>query len=193
MVSTEGQSQKAMAANNNRIEQQCRAKRMRMTAQRRLVARVLAEAHDHPDVMELRHRISRRRDTHVSLATLYRTLKLLTEAGIIERHYFRDNRARYEGAPTTHHDHLIDLVSGRVMDFRSEEIERLIAETASHLGYELVAHRLELYAVPINVEIKGKNLLLRQQGGQKRLHEGPPRAISPMRRPITQNVPDRIS
>ena len=149
MVSTEDQSQTLVVANNNWIEQQCRARRMRMTPQRRLVACVLAEAYDHPDVMELRRRISHRRDIRVSLATLYRTLKLLTEAGIIERHSFGGSRARYEGTPTTHHDHLIDLVSGKVVNFQSDEIERLIAETASHLGYELVAYRLELRAVPL--------------------------------------------
>jgi Fur family ferric uptake transcriptional regulator len=99
--------------------------------------------------MELRRRISHRRDIRVSLATLYRTLKLLTAAGIIERHSFGGSRARYEGTPTTHHDHLIDLVSGKVVNFQSDEIERLIADTAAHLGYELVAYRLELHAVPL--------------------------------------------
>lgn len=148
MASTKAQAQKLVAANNSRIEQQCRAKRIRMTAQRRVVASVLAEAHDHPDVMELHRRVSRR-EIPVSLATLYRTLKLLTDAGIIERHSFHVGPTRYEGAPTTHHDHLIDLFSGRVMSFQSDEIERLITETASHLGYDLVAYRLELHAVPL--------------------------------------------
>lgn len=120
---------------------------MRLTGQRRLIAKVLAEAHDHPDVPELHRRVANR-DDRVSLATVYRTVKRFEEAGIIERHAFRDGRARYEAAPNNHHDHLIDLATGKVIEFRSEEIERLQAEIAKRLGYDLVGHRLELYATP---------------------------------------------
>ena len=108
----------------NRIEQQCRDRGMRLTGQRRLIAEVLSEAHDHPDVPELHRRVAAR-DAGVSLATVYRTVKRFEEAGIIERHAFRDGRARYEAASNKHHDHLIDLQSGTVIEFRSEEIERL--------------------------------------------------------------------
>ena len=131
----------------NRIEQQCRDRGMRLTGQRRLIAEVLSEAHDHPDVPELHRRVAAR-DAGVSLATVYRTVKRFEEAGIIERHAFRDGRARYEAAPNKHHDHLIDLQTGTVIEFRSEEIERLQAAIARRLGYELVGHRLELYAQP---------------------------------------------
>lgn len=129
------------------IEEQCRTLGMRLTGQRRLIAQVLAEAHDHPDVSELHRRVAAW-DDRVSLATVYRTVKRFEEAGIIERHAFRERRARYEAAPEKHHDHLIDLVTGKVIEFRSEEIERLQAEIAKRLGYELVGYRLELYAIP---------------------------------------------
>jgi Fur family ferric uptake transcriptional regulator len=132
---------------SNRIETQCRAKGLRLTGQRRLIAQVLAEAHDHPDVPELHRRVAEQ-DDRVSLATVYRTVKRLQEQGIIERHAFRDGRARYEAATKKHHDHLIDLETGKVIEFRSEEIERLQAEIARRLGYELVGHHLELYGSP---------------------------------------------
>jgi Fur family ferric uptake transcriptional regulator len=132
----------------NRIEQECRAKGLRLTGQRKLIAHVLTEARDHPDVPEL-HRRAQMQDPNVSLPTVYRTVKLLEEAGIIERHSFRDGRARYEQADKTHHDHLIDLASGRVIEFTSPEIERIQAEIARALGYRLVGHRLELYAEPL--------------------------------------------
>ena len=132
----------------NRIEAQCRAKGMRLTGQRRLIAEVLAEANDHPDVPELHRRVSER-DDHISLATVYRTVKRLEQEGIIERHAFRDGRARYEEGSKSHHDHLIDLETGKVIEFRSGEIEWLQAEIARQLGYRLVGHRLELYAVRI--------------------------------------------
>jgi len=131
----------------NRIEAQCRAKGLRLTGPRRLIAQVLAEAHDHPDVPEL-HRRAAEHDDRVSLATVYRTMKRFEELGIIERHEFRDGRARYEQVPRKHHDHLIDVQTGRVIEFRSEEIERLQDEVAQGLGYRIVGHRLELYAVP---------------------------------------------
>jgi len=137
-----------MLAAVNRIEAQCRAKGMRLTGQRRLIAAVLAESDDHPDVPELHRRVALRDET-VSLSTVYRTVKRLEEQGIIERHAFQDGRARYEKASKDHHDHLIDLETGKVVEFRSEDIEHLQAEIARRLGYELVGHRLELYAVPL--------------------------------------------
>jgi Fur family ferric uptake transcriptional regulator len=129
----------------NRIEAECRARGVRLTGQRRLIAEVLTEAKDHPDVFEL-HRRVRRRDARVSLATVYRTVRRFEHEGLIERHAFRDGRAHYETASSKHHDHLIDLDTGRVIEFRSVEIERLQEEIARRLGYHLVGHRLELYA-----------------------------------------------
>jgi len=133
----------------NFIEAQCIAKGMRMTEQRRMIARVLAESDDHPDVEELYHRCAKI-DEHISISTVYRTVKLFEDSGIISRHDFREGRARYEQAPDSHHDHLINLRSGEVIEFQSEEIERLQREVARKLGYKLVDHRLELYAVPID-------------------------------------------
>jgi Fur family ferric uptake transcriptional regulator len=114
-----------------------------------LIAQVLSEAHDHPDVAELHRRVSEH-DSRVSLATVYRTVKRLELAGILERHAFRDGRARYERATKKHHDHLIDLDSGQVVESQSPEIERLQAEIARRFGYRLVGHRLELYAMPLS-------------------------------------------
>ena len=131
------------------IEARCAATGMRMTEQRRVIARVLAEAEDHPDVEELYRRCVAV-DDKISISTVYRTVKLFEDAGIIERHDFRDGRSRYEPAPEEHHDHLIDLRSGRVMEFRSEEIEEMQRLIAERLGYRLVDHRLELYAVPLD-------------------------------------------
>ena len=133
------------------IEQACIAKGMRMTDQRRVIARVIATADDHPDVEEL-HRRASGVDSNISLSTVYRTVKLFEDAGIITRHAFGDGRARYETIPESHHDHLIDLRSGQVVEFQSEEIERLQAEIARKLGYKLVDHRLELYCVPLDEE-----------------------------------------
>ncbi|HEY0442261.1 MAG TPA: Fur family transcriptional regulator [Xanthobacteraceae bacterium] len=124
---------------------------MRMTEQRRVIARVLAGSADHPDVEELYRRCAEI-DPRISISTVYRTMKLFEDAGIIERHDFRDGRARYEHMREEHHDHLIDLRSGQVIEFRSEEIERLQAEVARRLGFRLVDHRLELYAVPIEAK-----------------------------------------
>ena len=132
----------------NVIEAQCAAKGMRMTEQRRVIAQVLAQSADHPDVEELYRRCAEI-DPHISISTVYRTVKLFEDAGIIERHDFREGRARYEQISETHHDHLIDLRSGKVIEFHSEEIERLQADIARRLGYRLVDHRLELYAVPL--------------------------------------------
>ena len=130
------------------IEALCATKGMRLTEQRRVIARVLATSGDHPDVEELYRRCAAI-DDRISISTVYRTVKLFEDAGIIERHEFRDGRARYEQMPETHHDHLINLRTGEVIEFQSEEIERLQAEVARKLGYKLVDHRLELYAVPL--------------------------------------------
>ena len=131
----------------DRIEKLCAEKGMRMTDQRRVVARVLSQSQDHPDVEEL-YRRSAAVDPHISIATVYRTVRLFEEAGIIARHDFRDGRSRYEEATEIHHDHLIDMKSGRVIEFMDEEIERLQDAIARRLGYRLIAHRLELYGVP---------------------------------------------
>ena len=130
------------------IEARCAATGMRMTEQRRVIARVLAEAIDHPDVEELYRRCVAV-DDKISISTVYRTVKLFEDAGIIERHDFREGRARFEQIPESHHDHLINLRTGEVLEFQSEEIEKLQAEIARKLGYKLVDHRLELYAVPL--------------------------------------------
>jgi Fur family ferric uptake transcriptional regulator len=135
----------------NHIEAQCVARGMRMTEQRRVIARVLAGAADHPDVEEL-YRRCHEVDRNISISTVYRTVKLFEDAGIIERHDFREGRARYEQIPEAHHDHLINLRTGEVIEFQSEEIERLQAEIARRLGYRLVDHRLELYGVPLDDE-----------------------------------------
>jgi Fur family ferric uptake transcriptional regulator len=133
----------------DRIEQLCVDKGMRMTDQRRVVARVLSNATDHPDVEEL-YRRSAAVDPHISIATVYRTVRLFEESGIIARHEFRDGRARYEEAPQDHHDHLIDMKTGKVIEFIDEEIEALQAAIARRLGYRLIDHRLELYGVPLD-------------------------------------------
>jgi len=132
----------------DRIEKLCVDKGMRMTDQRRVVARVLSSATDHPDVEEL-YRRAHEVDPHISIATVYRTVRLFEESGIIERHDFRDGRSRYEQAPDEHHDHLIDMRSGKVVEFIDEEIEALQNAIAKRLGFKLVDHRLELYGVPI--------------------------------------------
>jgi len=121
---------------------------MRMTDQRRVIARVLSEAQDHPDVEEL-YRRSSGVDPNISIATVYRTVRLFEEAGIIARHDFRDGRSRYEQAGDEHHDHLIDMKSGQVIEFIDEEIERLQTLIAQRLGFRLIDHRLELYGVPL--------------------------------------------
>lgn len=132
----------------DRIEKLCVEKGLRMTDQRRVIARVLSNAEDHPDAEEL-HRRASAEDNRISLATVYRTVRLFEEAGIIERHDFRDGRSRYEEAPQDHHDHLIDMNSGEVIEFMDEEIERLQDAIARKLGYKLVDHRLELYGVKL--------------------------------------------
>ena len=130
------------------IEARCAATGMRMTEQRRVIARVLAEAADHPDVEELYRRCVAV-DDKISISTVYRTVKLFEDAGIIERHDFRDGRSRYETVPDEHHDHLIDLKSGEVIEFHSPEIEALQERIAREHGFKLVDHRLELYGIPL--------------------------------------------
>jgi Fur family ferric uptake transcriptional regulator len=130
------------------FEERCRATGILWTRQRRLIVQVLSEAHDHPDVAEL-HRRVRRHDARVSEGTVYRTLKLLENAGVLERHAFRDGRFRFEKTPSKHHDHLIDVDTGQVIEFSSSEIERLQEEVAQRLGYSILAHRLELYGRPL--------------------------------------------
>ncbi|HJS79166.1 MAG TPA: Fur family transcriptional regulator [Vitreimonas sp.] len=137
----------------DRIEKLCVDKGMRMTEQRRVIARVVSASHDHPDVEEL-HRRAVAIDPHISIATVYRTVRLFEEAGILERHDFRDGRSRYEEVPETHHDHLIDMKTGKVIEFVEPEIERLQHEIARKLGYKLVDHRLELYGVPMDDKSK---------------------------------------
>ena len=129
------------------IEARCAATGMRMTEQRRVIARVLAESVDHPDVEELYRRCVAV-DDKISISTVYRTVKLFEDAGIIERHDFREGRARYEQIADNHHDHLINLRTGEVIEFRNEDIEKLQRRVAEELGFELIDHRLELYGVP---------------------------------------------
>lgn len=135
-----------------RIEKICLERGLRMTDQRRVIARVLSVATDHPDVEEL-YRRATAIDPRISIATVYRTVKLFEDAGILERHDFRDGRSRYEEVTDEHHDHLIDLQSGQVIEFRNDEIEALKRRIAEDLGYSLVDHRLELYAVPLDVSV----------------------------------------
>jgi Fur family ferric uptake transcriptional regulator len=136
------------ADTESRLERLCAEKGMRMTGQRRVIARILSDAEDHPDVEEV-HRRASAKDSRISLSTVYRTVRLFEEAGILERHEFGDGRARYELAPREHHDHLIDVETGTVIEFRNEEIERLQEAIARELGYELIGHRLELYGAPV--------------------------------------------
>lgn len=133
----------------DRLEQICIEKGMRMTEQRRVIARVLSVATDHPDVEEI-HRRSTKIDANISIATVYRTMRLFEESGVVERHEFQDGRSRYEEATDDHHDHLIDLRSGKVIEFINEEIEALQRSIAEQHGYKLIDHRLELYGVPLD-------------------------------------------
>lgn len=130
------------------IISRCEAKGLRLTEQRRTIAQVLQDSDDHPDVEELYARASRI-DANISIATVYRTVKLFEEAGILEKVDFGDGRARYEDAERDHHDHLIDLHSGKVIEFVDPEIEALQEKIAAKLGYRLKGHKLELYGVPI--------------------------------------------
>lgn len=132
----------------SRLEKRCVDKGMKMTEQRRVIARVLSEAEDHPDVEEVYRRASAQ-DSKISIATVYRTMRLFEDEGIVERHDFGDGRARYEEVSEEHHDHLINVKSGRVIEFQNEEIERLQERVAKEHGLRLVGHRLELFGVPI--------------------------------------------
>ncbi|MFN3635745.1 MAG: Fur family transcriptional regulator [Rhizobium rhizophilum] len=135
------------------LEALCAERGMRMTEQRRVIARILEESDDHPDVEEL-YRRSSRIDAKISISTVYRTVKLFEDAGIIERHDFRDGRSRYETVPEEHHDHLIDLKTGTVVEFHSPEIEALQERIAREHGFRLVGHRLELYGIPLSKDEK---------------------------------------
>ena len=130
------------------ILQRCERKGLRMTSQRKIIAQVLENAADHPDVEELYKRASKI-DPTISIATVYRTVKLFDEAGILEKLEFGDGRARYEDAKREHHDHLIDVNSGRVIEFMDSDIEKLQEKIAQKLGYRLMGHKLELYGVPL--------------------------------------------
>ena len=132
----------------SRIEKRCAEHGMKMTEQRRVIARVLSDAGDHPNVDEV-HRRAAAIDPRISIATVYRTTRLFEEAGIIERHDFGDGRGRYEEAQETHHDHLVDMQTGKVIEFTSPEIEELQKAIAQRYGYTIVGHRLELYGIPL--------------------------------------------
>ncbi len=133
---------------SSRLEDLCNARGLKMTDQRRVIARVLSESDDHPDVEMVYQRASEI-DPRISIATVYRTVKLFEEANILDRHDFGDGRARYEERPEEHHDHLIDVNSGEVIEFTNEEIERLQEAVAKELGFRLVGHRLELYGIKL--------------------------------------------
>ena len=133
---------------NSDIEKKCAKKGVRLTEQRKLVAKVMSSSSDHPDVDELHKRVAKL-DSKISIATVYRTVKLFEEAGIVEIHDFRGNKARYEQAPEEHHDHLIDVNTGEIIELVNNDIEKLQKEVAKKLGYKLVDHRLELYGLKI--------------------------------------------
>ena len=130
------------------IEEKCKAKGVRLTEQRRLIAKVMGESTDHPDVDAFHKRVSKI-DKKVIIATVYRTVKLFEESGILEKHDFKGGKARYEQSPDEHHDHLIDVNSGEIVEFVDQEIEKLQNKVAEKLGYKLVDHRLELYGTKI--------------------------------------------
>ncbi len=131
------------------VEALCATKGLRITEQRKVIARVLSEAEDHPDVEAL-HARAAAIDPGISIATVYRTVRLFEDAGILERHDFGDGRARYEAAAETHHDHLIDVETGRVIEFVDAEVEELQKRIAERLGFRLVDHRMELYGVSLD-------------------------------------------
>ncbi len=133
----------------SRIEQQCIDKGMKMTAQRRVIARVLSDVSDHPDVEQVYQRSSTI-DPRISIATVYRTVRLFEEAEILKRHDFGDGRSRYEEITDEHHDHLIDIQTGRVIEFQNTEIEALQEKMAAQFGFQLIGHKLELYGVALN-------------------------------------------
>ena len=130
------------------IEEKCKQKGVRLTDQRKLIAKVMSESESHPDVDELHKKVSKF-DSKISIATIYRTLKLFEEAGILSKHEFKGNKSRYEKTSEEHHDHLIDINTGEITEFVNEEIENLQKQVAKKLGYKLVDHRLELYGIRI--------------------------------------------
>ena len=131
---------------NETIEQKCIAKGVKLTEQRKIIAKVMSESNDHPDVDELYNRVSKI-DSKISIATVYRTVKLFEESGIVAKHDFKGGKARYEELSESHHDHLIDIKSGEIIEFVDDEIEKLQKKVAEKYGYELVDHKLELYGV----------------------------------------------
>jgi len=137
----------------SKIEKACIERGLKMTGQRRVIARVLSESEDHPDVEEL-HRRSAKIDSRISIATVYRSVRLFEESGILSRLDFGDGRARYEEVSEEHHDHLIDLQSGKVIEFRDDRIEEIQREVAARLGFKLLDHRMELYGVPLGPDAK---------------------------------------
>jgi Fur family ferric uptake transcriptional regulator len=132
----------------SKIESLCVEKGLKMTGQRRVIAQTISDAQDHPDVEEIYKRASQN-DKNISIATVYRTVRMFEEAGIIAKHDFGDGKARYEESSEEHHDHLINIKTGKIIEFHNHEIERLQEEVAKKLGYKLIGHRLELYAVPL--------------------------------------------
>ena len=134
---------------NESIEQKCISKGVKLTEQRKIIAKVMSEANDHPDVDELYNRVSKI-DSKISIATVYRTVKLFEEAGIVTKHDFKGGKARYEELSESHHDHLIDIKTGEIIEFVDDEIEKLQKKVAEKYGYELVDHKLELYGVKKN-------------------------------------------
>ena len=132
----------------NNIEEKCKDKGVRLTDQRKVIAKIMSNSNDHPDVDELHKRVNKI-DKKISIATVYRTVKLFEEFGIVEKHDFKGGKARYEEAPEEHHDHLIDINSGEIIEFVDKEIEILQNKVAKRLGYELVDHKLELYGSKI--------------------------------------------
>ena len=133
---------------NADIESKCKQKGVRLTDQRKLIAKIMSDSESHPNVDELHKKVSKF-DSKISIATVYRTMKLFEEAGIVDKHDFKGNKARYEQAPEEHHDHLIDINTGEIIEFVNEEIEKLQKQVAEKLGYKLVDHRLELYGSKI--------------------------------------------
>ena len=133
----------------NTLEELCKKKGVRLTEQRKVIAQVMTSSSDHPDVDELHQRINKI-DSKISIATVYRTVKLFEEAGVVSKHGFKGGKARYEKSPEEHHDHLIDVNSGEIIEFVDEDIELLQKKVADKLGYTLVDHRLELYGTKKN-------------------------------------------
>ena len=144
------------ASDKHDLEELCASKGLRMTGQRRIIARILSGSEDHPDVEEVYRRASQV-DERISLSTVYRTVRLFEEEGIIERHEFGDGRARYERVGKKHHDHLINMKSGEVIEFHNDEIEELQRLVAEKLGFRLIDHRLELYGIPLEEKSSSKD------------------------------------